>query len=143
VSNFEILSFIVVDTLSSNLFFIPSSELAVWVVPKLSALSISLLLSLTFIGVLLAHLINYVFGRIIVNILVPVAGNKEVVANIDVLKEIYKKFGYYLLTIAFIPVFGKFVVLIAGFTRFKWFPAVLIATVVKVVFYGVKIFYFL
>jgi membrane protein YqaA with SNARE-associated domain len=137
MSDVEILFFIIVDSFTSNLFFIINYELAVWVAQKLSTIDKLYVLSSAFLGVLAANICNYIFGILIFNIFKNnFEQTQEIMKNQNIILVIYKNFYFYLIILAFIPIYSKFMVLFAGYLRFRPVLVILGAAIIKTVYYG-------
>ncbi len=132
----ELLFFILIDSFTSNLAFITNSELAVWVARELSEIPKILIILSSFVGVVCANFVNYFLGMIVGNIFsTKISKTPEVTQNIGVLRSVYDNFGIYLLIFGFIPVYSKFVVFFAGFSRYKIFMVIFIVSIVKACYY--------
>lgn len=137
MSEIELFVFILCDTFFSNLVFTIIPELAAWAAPKLSSLPHYAIYSACFLGVFFASICNYIFGIILQRVFSSLTeDNENAVKNSSNLNSFMKNFGHYLLVLSFVPIYSKFIIILAGFTRFNFFASVAITTFMKTVFYA-------
>ncbi len=136
MSEIEILWFIFFDTFVANLVFIINSEVAVFAAPILSEITHVKIFLFAFFGVLVANCANYLLGMVFGNIFSSVLKrNDKAQKNSGALKDIFNNFGIYLLLFGFFPVYSKFVTLLTGFCRYKFFTTILCVAVMKTLYY--------
>lgn len=137
MSEVEILWFIFVDTFTTNLFFMPGSELAIWVSLKISEVNYYKILVVGFFGVLCGSIVNFVMGTMISKIFQNQFENNVVIQrNSKTLKDIFARYYLLLLAMSFIPVYSKFLILAAGYARFNFVLMVLVTSIFKTIYYG-------
>jgi membrane protein YqaA with SNARE-associated domain len=136
----EAYAFLFTDVVFSNLVITARSEIALPVMKALGFYSNHVMLLYAFLGIVSAFILNYIFGIVLYN-LYRFSTDQKIMERYLKLADIFKKYGILLLTFSFIPNIGKFIPLVAGFTRFGIIQTVLYAAIGKMLYYAWFLYY--
>lgn len=128
----EIYSLIFTDSLTANLAFNPYHEMAINSAKIFGLYNSYMLIIIASLAFSIASALNYIFGIACFKILSN-GSVQQNFTNIEKLKE--TKYINFLLILSMIPFLGNFVVLFAGFCRFKFLTVILISTIAKFIYY--------
>lgn len=134
MNQYESFSFLFTDSLCSNLVVSPHKELAIHVMKIMGGYDTHTTLVIGALGALCAVLINYVFGIVLYN-LYRASSDQDIQQRYQKLTVFFNKYGIILLLISAVPHVGKFMILVAGFTRFGIIRSTIFATLGKVAYY--------
>ena len=136
----EAYAFLFTDVVFSNLVLTPRLELALPVMKALGFYSGHMMMLYASLGIISAFVLNYIFGIVLYN-LYRFSTDQKIMARYLKLADILKKYGGLLLLFSFIPNIGKFIPLVAGFTRFGIINTLLFATISKMLYYAWFLYY--
>ena len=130
----EIYLLLFTDSLVTNLVINPSSEIIIDSMQVFHSYNPYIIIVTATAAFTAASLINYLFGRLCYKILAPVAANES--KSLENKVNILRKWEYIILLLSFVPFFGKFILLIAGFCRINIFKTIAISVLVKFIYYA-------
>jgi membrane protein YqaA with SNARE-associated domain len=136
----EAYAFLFTDVVFSNLVITARLEIALPVMKALGFYSNHMMLLYASLGIISAFVLNYIFGIVLYN-LYRFSTDQKIMARYLKLADIFKKYGGLLLLFSFIPNIGKFIPLVAGFTRFGIIKTILYAAISKMLYYAWFLYY--
>jgi membrane protein YqaA with SNARE-associated domain len=135
----EIYLLLFTDSLVSNLAINTSSELVIHSMKVFNSYNPYVIIIISTVAFTVASCINYLFGIICHKILSPLAG-EEVKSAPSRIEQVHH-FRYLLLVLSFVPFFGKFIPVFAGFCRINLRLTIIIVFFVKLIYYAYFILY--
>lgn len=136
----EAYAFLFTDTVFSNLVITAHSELALFVMQMLGFYSSKLILIYAFLGALCAFAGNYLFGIVLYN-LYRFSSDLDIQARYGKLTKFFAKYGWLILFLAFVPNVGKFIPMLAGFTRYRIINTMIYSGLSKALYYIWLLYY--
>lgn len=136
----EAYAFLFTDVVFSNFVIIPRLDLALPVMKALGFYSNHSILLYSLLGSVVAVIFNYLFGIILYN-LYRFSTDQEIKTKYVKFSDVFKKYGGFFLLLTFVPNVGKFLPLMAGFTRYGIVRTIIYSTISKVLYYGWFIYY--
>jgi membrane protein YqaA with SNARE-associated domain len=134
MSQFEAYLFLLTDSLYSNLVISSKLELALSVMQTLGTYDIRTMFVVSLIGSILASAMNYLAGIVGYN-LYRFSTDQQIQLRYQKATTIFSKYGAYILLLVPLPYFGKFIIFVAGFTRFGMMRAMFYITISRVLYY--------
>jgi membrane protein YqaA with SNARE-associated domain len=125
--------FLLVDTFYGNFALSANEEMAIWVMNDFKETS-DVVWLITFLGVILAALTNYLMGVITNNIFIRYATEANTI-RYENIKKIWAKYHFVMLLLCFIPTFAKTLLVLCGFLKFRLVRSVLFLLVAKSAYY--------
>jgi len=140
MTQFEIYLLLFTDVLTANFAFNTSSEIVLDTMKLFGNYHKPLMLLVALIAYAFSIGINYILGVLCYKILTPLGEEQnQLNAKINSIKNF--KLLPIIIAISFLPFFGKFIVLLAGFCRIKFKMVLLISVITKLVYYSFLIFF--
>jgi len=140
MTQFEIYLLLFTDVLTANFAFNTSSEIVLDTMKLFGNYHKPLMLLVALIAYAFSIGINYILGVVCYKILTPLGEEQnQLNAKINSIKNF--KLLPIIIAISFLPFFGKFIVLLAGFCRIKFKMVLLISVITKLVYYSFLIFF--
>lgn len=140
MTQFEIYLLLFTDVLTANFAFNTSSEIVLDTMKLFGNYHKPLMLLVALIAYAFSIGINYILGVVCYKILTPLGEEQnQLNAKINSIKNF--KLLPIIIAISFLPFFGNFIVLIAGFCRIKFKMVLLISVITKLVYYSFLIFF--
>jgi len=140
MTQFEIYLLLFTDVLTANFAFNTSSEIVLDTMKLFGNYHKPLMLLVALIAYAFSIGINYMLGVVCYKILTPLGEEQnQLNAKINSIKNF--KLLPIIIAISFLPFFGKFIVLLAGFCRIKFKMVLLISVITKLVYYSFLIFF--
>jgi hypothetical protein len=132
--------FLFVDTFCSNLALSITDGFAVGVMKDFGYVGFQML-SLTFLGIVCAGVVNYLFGRVLYNIFVRYMSDDNLLRYKNI-KSIWDNYHFIWFWLCFIPDFAKVMLVVCGFIRFKFMRSIFFLAFFKGVYYLNELGYF-
>ncbi len=140
MTQFEIYLLLFTDVLTANFAFNTSSEIVLDTMKLFGNYHKPLMLLVALIAYAFSIGINYILGVVCYKILTPL-GEEQNQLNVKINRIKNFKLLPIIIAISFLPFFGKFIVLLAGFCRIKFKMVLLISVITKLVYYSFLIFF--
>ncbi|MCC8398220.1 MAG: DedA family protein [Rickettsia endosymbiont of Labidopullus appendiculatus] len=139
MDQFEAYSLLFTDSLVGNLVISLDSELIVHSMKMFGVYNNLIILIVATIASLVATSINYFFGIMLLRIFY-LAKNAQIHTNQQLLSQFFFKYNIFILWFMLIPLWGKFIPLIAGFTKTNFIRVLAISAVIKLCYYTYSIY---
>ena len=130
MNKLEIYSLLFTDSFTSNLAINTSEEIIIHTIKTFGTASLKITVTVATAASLVANIINYFLGKILFNVF-NAAGvaEQQTIRNHKLAKLV--KYNKIFLLLSIIPFFGKFVPVVAGFSKFPFVSTILICTGLK------------
>ncbi|WP_250311910.1 YqaA family protein [Rickettsia endosymbiont of Oedothorax gibbosus] len=139
MEQFEAYSLLFTDSLVGNLVISLDSELIVHSMKMFGVYNNLIIVVVATIASLVATSINYFFGIMLWRIFYFYK-NTQIHTNQQLLSQFFFKYNILILWLIFIPLWGKFIPLIAGFTKINFIRVLAISGVIKLCYYSYSIY---
>ncbi len=123
------------DILVSNLVITMDRELIVHTMKILGNYSKVVAVLTATVGAILANVINYFFGRIVFNFFYRNNKNASNRQHYETYSSFIIRYSVFVLTLSIVPFWGKFIILLAGFTKVSFFRVISISGLLKICYY--------
>lgn len=132
----ELYSLIFIDSFVANIVFCFADEIAVETVRVFNYYSISLIILLASSASILAYYIDYLFGRVVFQIVKPFQKEDGQVVTEQFRKLSDNNYFKILMMISAMTIYGKFAVFFAGFARINFKYIMLMTLVMRPLYYS-------
>lgn len=122
------------DSLIANLVISVNDEVVLNAMKIFGSYDSGIILTVVTIASIIAISLNYLFGRVLLNILQSAGGTKSNVQQQKTIKFV-TKYKVFLLPLVVIPVYGKIIAAFAGFCRLGYIATLFICTISKFLYY--------
>lgn len=136
----EAYAFLFTDSIFSNLIITAHSEFALFVMHLLGFYSLKLILLYASLGAVSAFIIDYGFGIIFYN-LYRFSSDLNIQDRYNKFTEFFTKYGWCFLLLSFVPNVGKFIPMVAGFTKYGFIRSIILSGFSKIIYYIWLIYY--
>jgi membrane protein YqaA with SNARE-associated domain len=137
----EAYSYLFTDTLYSSLVLSPHSELVIDVMHAFGEYDLKLILLLATLASSLGHIINWLLGIVFRTILKIDKVKKDSQNSLAKGEQIYRKYFYWTPILAFLPLWGSFVSLMAGIFRVRAIYIFIMVFISELLYYSYKLFF--
>ena len=132
----ELYSLIFIDSFVANIVFCFANEIAVETVKIFNYYNISLIIIIASSASILAYYIDYLFGRVVFQVVKPFQKENGKIATERFRKLSENNYFKILLMISALTMYGKFAVFFAGFARINFKYIMLITLVMRPTYYS-------
>jgi membrane protein YqaA with SNARE-associated domain len=133
VSKIEIYLLLFTDSFVSSLAINTSKEIMVYTIKAFNSANREITIIVVTVASFAANFANYFFGKVLYNIFDRTGIEQQQARNNRLLK--LAKYNRIFLLLSIIPFFGKFVPVIAGFSKFHMISTILICSGLKFGYY--------
>ena len=134
MNNVESYILLFTDSLIGNLAISPSAEFIIYSMKMLGGYDYAIIMLVATCASILSISLNYLFGKILVNILSFSKDQKDQLKNNKFIK-IFTKYHLIFLLFSIAPFFGKFIQVLGGFCGLKWLRVLMICASLKFCYY--------
>lgn len=132
----ELYSLIFIDSFVANIVFCFANEIAVETVKVFNNYNVILIIILASSASILAYYIDYLFGRVVFQIVKPFQKEDGKVATEQFRKLSDNNYFKILLMISALTIYGKFIIFFAGFARINSKYIMLTALIMRPIYYS-------
>jgi membrane protein YqaA with SNARE-associated domain len=132
----ELYSLIFIDSFVANIVFCFANEIAVETVRFFNHYNIGLIIIVASSASILAYYIDYLFGRVVFQIVKPFQQEDGKIATEQFRKLSENNYFKILLMISALTIYGKFTVFFAGFARINCKYIMLMTLVMRPIYYS-------
>lgn len=132
----ELYSLIFIDSFVANIVFCFANEIAVETVRVFNNYNVTLIIILASSASILAYYIDYLFGRVVFQIVKPFQKEDGKVATEQFRKLSDNNYFKILLMISALTIYGKFIVFFAGFARINFKYIMLTVLIMRPIYYS-------
>lgn len=136
MDSLEIYTLLFTDTLVSNFAFNFSTELAFYSMKTFGLYNLYLVILVTSFAFMVSACINYGFGILCYNILMPFKPDAKEQSKINPDKIRNHKYLIIMLMLSALPFFGKFIMLFAGFCKVRPLFAISVGSGARLIYYS-------
>ncbi len=135
----EAYSLLFTDSLVGNLVISLDSELIVHSMKMFGVYNNLIIVVVATIASLVATSINYFFGIMLLRIFY-FSKNAQIHINQQLLSQFFLKYNIFIFWLMLMPLWGRFIPLIAGFTKINFIRVLAISGVIKLCYYSYSIY---
>jgi membrane protein YqaA with SNARE-associated domain len=128
------------DSLLGNLAITLNNELIVHSMKIFGSYNNLLIVIIATIASICATSVNYLLGRILSRV-IAFSRNEDIQANYRTLSHLFWKYNLVIICLIIVPFWGRFIPLIAGFTKVRFIRVVAISTISKLCYYCLSILF--
>lgn len=122
------------DSFLGNLVIDLNNELIVYSMKIFSGYNNLLIIIIATIASACAASINYLLGRILSRV-IALSNNKHIQTNYRILSHLFSKYNLVIICFIIVPFWGRFIPLIAGFTKISFIRVLIISVISKLCYY--------
>lgn len=137
----EVYLLLLTDTLTSNIIISVHEELILYTMLMFGSYNKLLILVIVVIASMFATSVNYFFGRILLNIFYYTKDQQKLVRH-QLFVQFFQKYSHILLIFTVVHMWGKFILLVAGFTKINFSKVLGITTLAKICYYMYIIYFY-
>ena len=135
----ESYSLLFTDSLIGNLAINPTSEFVVHSMKAFANYDVSLMFLIVVCASFISITLNYLFGKILKNIL-SISASNAINAKQKNISAIFNKYNILFLLLSIVPFCGKFVQVVAGVFDLKYIRVITLCMLFKTIYYFVILF---
>ncbi|AAU03900.1 YqaA family protein [Rickettsia typhi] len=139
MNQFEAYSLLFVDSFVSNLIIGFQNELIFHSMKMFVGYNRLIMLLVAICSSLSGNTVNYIFGRIVLNIFYASKNEQNILRHKN-LTKLYYKYEIFIIFLIYFPFWGCFVALFSGFFKTKFLKFLSIGCFAKACYYALKIY---
>lgn len=139
MNQFEAYSLLFVDSLVSNLVIGFQNELIFHSMKMFGGYNSLIMLLVAVCASLSGHTVNYIFGRIVLNIFYASRNEQNILRHKN-LTKLYYKYEIFILFLTAFPFWGCFISLFSGFFKTNFLKFLSICSLAKICYYALTLY---